>query len=376
MSVPAYTAASSTQGTITATASSPNFSNNVVQNDTVIFQQPPAIIWAAPAPVLYGTPLGATQLDATSPIQGNFSYSPSPGTVLPIGQNTLTATFTPTDIIDYTKQTATTSLTVIPATPQMSLTASANPAFTSNPVTYTAALSIPASAPSAPTGTVTFLDGTTPIGSGVVTASMATLTISAPATGSHSITAIYSGDTNYTAAASLTLTEIIQDFTIALLPGAAGTVTAPPAGQADYQLVITPLGGVTLPSAVNLTLTGLPPGMTSTFSTNVVTAGSSTANVTLQVFMPGYSALQPPPAPFGRRSLPLALGLILLPFAGRLRKTAHRFRKLAVLALAGAALAVGVTGCQTTFTPKTFPLTVTATSGTLSHTTTVNIIVQ
>lgn len=50
VSVPAYTAASSTQGTITATASSPNFSNNVVQNDTVIFQQPPAIIWAAPRP--------------------------------------------------------------------------------------------------------------------------------------------------------------------------------------------------------------------------------------------------------------------------------------------------------------------------------------
>jgi hypothetical protein len=70
------------------------------------------------------------------------------------------------------------------------------------------------------------------------------------------------------------------------------------------------------------------------------------------------------------------LGLILLPFAGRLRKTAHRFRRVAVLTLAGAALAVGVTGCQITFTPKTYPLTVTATSGTLSHTTTVNIIVE
>jgi hypothetical protein len=47
-----------------------------------------------------------------------------------------------------------------------------------------------------------------------------------------------------------------------------------------------------------------------------------------------------------------------------------------VLALAGAALAVGLIGCQIMFTPKTIPLTVTATSGTLSHTTTVNIIVQ
>jgi hypothetical protein len=108
----------------------------------------------------------------------------------------------------------------------------------------------------------------------------------------------------------------------------------------------------------------------------VVAAGTSTTNLTLQVFMPGYAALQPPPSPFGGRSLPLALGLILLPFAGRLRKTSHRFLRVAVLALAGAALAVGLNGCQITFTPKSFPLTVTATSGTLSHTTTVNIIVQ
>jgi hypothetical protein len=116
--------------------------------------------------------------------------------------------------------------------------------------------------------------------------------------------------------------------------------------------------------------------MTAAFSTDVVTAGSSTANVTLHVFLPGSSALQPPPGFLGGRSLPLALGLILLPFAGRLRKTAHRFRRLAMLALAGAALAVGLTGCQITFTPKTFPLTVIATSGNLSHKTTVNIIVQ
>ena len=374
VSVPAYTTGSSTQGTITAIASSPNFSNNVTATDTVIFQQQPAITWATPAPILYGTPLGATQLDATSPIPGNFSYSPSQGTVLPIGPNTLTATLSPTDAIDYTTNTATVSLTVIPATPLVSLTSSANPVFTSNPVTYTATLVVPAGAPATPTGTVTFYDGTTQIGSGTVVAGVATFSMMAPATGIHSIIAVYSGDINYTTATSLILAEIIQDFTFALSPGAAGTVTVPLGGQADYPLVITPLGGATLPSAVSLTLTGLPPGMTSAFSTDVVAAGSSTANVTLQVFMPGYSALHPPPGHFGGRSLPVALGLILLPFAGRLRKTAHRFRRVAVLALAGAALAM--TGCQITFTPKTFPLTITATSDKLSHITTVNIIVQ
>jgi hypothetical protein len=376
VSVPTYTPGSSTQGTITAIASSPNFSSSVTATDTVIFQQLPAIVWATPAPILYGTPLSATQLDATSPIQGSFSYSPSAGTVLSIGQHTLTATFSPTDTTDYTTSTATVTQTIIPATPLVSVTASANPIFTTNPLTYTATLTVPASAPSAPTGTVTFYDGTTLLGSGVVTASVATFATTASATAIHSITAVYSGDTNYTTATSPILSEIIQDFTLALSSGASGTVTAPLGGQAAYPLVITPLGGATLPSAVSMTLTGLPPGMTSAFSTDVVAAGSSTTNVILDVFLPGKSAMQQPSGPFRGRSLPVALGLILLPLAGRLRKAAHRYHRVAVLALADAVLAVGLTGCQITYTPQTFPLTITATSGSLSHKITVNIIVQ
>jgi hypothetical protein len=375
VSVPTYTSGSSTQGTITAIASSPNFSSSVTATDTVIFQQPPAITWATPAPILYGTPLSSTQLDATSPIQGSFSYSPSAGTVLPIGQNTLTATFAPTDTTDYTTNTASVTLTVIPATPLMTLASSANPIFTSNQVTFTATLTTPASAPATPSGSVSFYDGTTLLGSGVVTAGVATFATAAPATAIHSITAVYSGDTNYTAATSPALTEIIQDFTLAL-SGGSGTVTVSLGGEADYPMVITPVGGATLPSAINMSLAGLPPGMTSSFSTPVVAAGSSTTNLVLQVSLPGKSAMQPPRGPFGGGSLPVTLGLILLPLASKMRKAAHRFRKMALLALAGAALAVGMTGCQITYTPQSFPLTVTATSGTLSHSITVNIIVQ
>jgi hypothetical protein len=373
VSVPAYTSGSSTQGTITAIASSPNFSNNVTATDTVIFQQPPAIVWATPAPILYGTPLSSTQLDATSTIQGSFSYSPSAGTVLPIGPNTLTATFSPTDTTDYTTSKASVTQTVIPATPLMTLTSSANPVFTSNPVTFTATITTPAAAP---TGTVSFYDGTTLLGSGTVTAGVATFSMAAPATAIHSITAVYSGDTNYTVATSPVLPEIIQDFSLALSSGASGTVTVSLGGQAAYSFVITPVGGATLPAAVSMSIAGLPPGMTSTFTPSVVAASSSMTNVILQVFLPGKSAMQPPRVPFGGGSLPVALGLIMLPLAGRLRKAAHRFRKVVLLALAGAALAVGISGCQLSYTPQSFPLTVTATSGTLSHSTTVNIIVQ
>ncbi|MGP8083935.1 MAG: Ig-like domain repeat protein [Terracidiphilus sp.] len=375
VSVPASTTGRSTQGTITAIASSPNFSSSVTAADTVIFQQPPAIVWATPAPILYGTPLGATQLNATSPIKGSFSYSFSAGTVLSIGQHTLTANFSPTDTTDYTTSTATVTLTIIPSTPLLMLGSSVNPIYTSNPVTFTATLTTPAAAP---TGAVSFYDGTTLLGTGVVTASVVTYTMPAPATGIHSITALYSGDSNYSAATSPVLSEIIQDFTLTLLGGngTADTMTVPLGGHVTYPFVITPVGGAILPAAVSMSLAGLPPGMTAIFSAPVVTANSPAANVALLVLMPGNTALQPPPGPFGGRSLPVALGLILLPLAGRLRKDAHRFRTIAVLALAGAALAVELTGCHITFTPQSIPLTITATSGTLSHSATVNIIVQ
>ena len=375
MSVPAYTSGSSPTGLLTVTVSSPNFSNNVTASDTVIFQQPPPITWATPAPITYGTALSGTQLNATSPLPGSFSYSPSAGTVLGIGPNTLTVTFTPVDTTDYITGTATVTLTVVPATPAMSLGASPNPAFLANPVTFTATVSYTVTAP---TGTVAFFDGTTQIGSGVVSAGSATAVTSALTTGIHSISAVYSGDSNYTAATIGTLSEKIQDFTLTILGGSgAGTQNVPLGGQATYPLVITPVGGSTLPAAVSLSVTGVPADMTAVFSPATVAVNSATTNVTLVVMPPGKSSAQSRHKPFRGDSLPVALGMILLPFAGLLRKTAHRWRNLAVLALAGAALAAGLSGCQqSTFTPQPFTLTVTAASGPLSHSTTLNLIVQ
>jgi len=375
VSVPPYTTGSSPTGLITATISSPNFSSNVVASDTVIFQQPPTIHWATPPPIVYGTPLSGAQLDATSPLAGSFSYSPAAGTVLTVGPQTLTATFTPTDTIDYTTGTATVTLTVAPATPGLTLTGSPNPSFISNPVLFTAGI---ASIGVAPTGIVTFFDGTTQIGTGTVSAGTATITTSALTLGTHSITAAYSGDSSYTPATSGALPETLQDFTVALTGNSAvtGTATVPLNGVASYPLVITPVGGATLPAAVSMSVTGLPAGFVGVFTPATVASGSAATDVTLQVGPPGKAAIQPRPGPFGISSLPVALGLIVLPLAGRLRTGACRWRGLAVLALVGAALAVGLTGCGFNATPQASTLTITATSGSLSHTITVSLTVQ
>ena len=75
----------------------------------------PVITWTNPAAIIYGTPLGATQLNASATVPGVFSYSPAAGTILGAGSQTLSTTFTPTDAVDYAVVTSTTTLAVAPA---------------------------------------------------------------------------------------------------------------------------------------------------------------------------------------------------------------------------------------------------------------------
>ena len=76
-----------------------------------------ALNWTALPAITYGTPLSATQLDATASTQGTFSYSPVSGTVLSAGTHTLTATFTPASGGSASQTTVTTTITVNRATP-------------------------------------------------------------------------------------------------------------------------------------------------------------------------------------------------------------------------------------------------------------------
>jgi sugar lactone lactonase YvrE len=81
----------------------------------------PTITWTTPADMTYGTPLGATQLDASASIAGSFTYTladgttPAAGAVLHAGQNqVLNVTFTPTDSTDYATDTAEVEINVDP----------------------------------------------------------------------------------------------------------------------------------------------------------------------------------------------------------------------------------------------------------------------
>src|SRR5262249_51922741 len=85
---------------------------------------------------------------------------------------------------------------------------SVNPSALGQSVTFTATVS---GLVVTPTGTVTFKDGSTTLGTGTLNGSgQATFTTSALTVGSHSITAVYGGDLVYSASTSTPLTQNIN----------------------------------------------------------------------------------------------------------------------------------------------------------------------
>ncbi len=105
-----------------------NFDSSSATGTLHVNKATPTITWANPADIVYGTPLGSTQLNATasfngSPLPGSFAYTPPTATVLGVGAGqVLSVSFTPTDTTNFNNNTATVQINVAPA----SLTITAN----------------------------------------------------------------------------------------------------------------------------------------------------------------------------------------------------------------------------------------------------------
>lgn len=374
---------------ITATLDDPNhkLGNYLLTNTPgtlTIGQAVPAITWS-PASITYGTALGAAQLDASTPVAGSFSYSPAAGTLLGAGSQTLVAAFTPTDNTDYAKTAISAALIVGKATPQVGLISSATPVLSQNPVTLTATVS---SSVSTPTGSVTFLNGSTVLGSAVAlnSSGVAALTTTALPVGSDSITAVYSGDANFVTGISSAVADTIEDFSLTI-SGGSGSITSAtvmPGQTATFNFVISPLApATTLPAAIDLAVSGLPPGATYTITPQSLAAGSGSTAVTLTVTTSATAANRDAPliTPLGRRMSPLALALLLLPFARKLRRAGRRLGRVLILLavlVAGAAAVYSIGGCGGTSgqAQQTYSIFVTGTSGSLSHSTSVSLTVE
>ncbi|HEY3835187.1 MAG TPA: Ig-like domain repeat protein [Bryobacteraceae bacterium] len=316
-------------------------------------------------------------------------------TTLSVGAHSLTAVYSGnTGFAASTSSAITETVTSITATATITvLTGAPSPVDAGQSVTFTAAVS-PTPTGSA-TGTVSFYNGSTLLGTETLSSGAATFTTSSLPAGVLSITAVYSGDTELAGSTSAVLMETVST---------AYTVTAPPTpvpvaqgGSVEVSVNVPPLGGA-FNNLVTLSASGLPPGATATFNPPAVTPGSAGAPTVMTIQLATATArLLPGSGPGSSptpRQWPLA-GLVLtiaLGAAGWRTKSfaARSFsirsgsisarRMMARLVLAGALGTLigcggGFIGPPTT-QPGSFVVTITGTSGSLSVSTTVTVVVQ
>ena len=230
-------------------------------------------------------------------------------------------------------------------------------------VTFTAVVkSASAGTAATPTGSVAFLNGSTPLGSFALNAGTASLVTSQLPPGVDSITAVYSGDVDFNGNTSRSISEKVSSFALTL-----DTVsqTVFPGGEAVVALTASPTGGA-FANPITLSASGLPAGATASFEPSSITPENTAQESTLTIQTANQSAAKDFPRFFGLRSM-VAL-CILLPLVGlsRIRRKGKYGFRLMLFAIAALAAASAIGGCEGGFfvqPPQTYSITITATSG-------------
>jgi hypothetical protein len=252
--------------------------------------------------------------------------------------------------------TTTTTLTASPAT-----------APSGQAITLTATVA-PTSGSSSPSGTVTFQDGSTAIGSAPLATGKGVITVSTLSVGSHSITAAYSGDAANLSSNSNPVTVSITapttpsptppaDYSLTL---SSSTLTMSQGTPGSLMVTVAPENGFT--ASVSFTCSGLPSGWACSFAPATLSGGTS-QSTKMTVSSTNSSAWMPM-----RSRMLLALispiALFFVRFSGsRLAKSQLIFLAALTVLLAGC----GVSLKNTSQAPSTYNVTVTA-SGTSAPT--------
>jgi len=192
-------ASASLSQTVTKDASSMTLSS--APNPSVFGQSVVVTATVSAAAPGAGTPTGAvsfsdgsTNLGSANLSNGLASFTLS---ALAIGSHSITASYA--GDTNFNSSSSTLAQTVNKAATATALSSSANPSTINQSVTFTATVSVVAPGAGTPTGSVTFNDGANALSTVPLSSSgTATFTTSTLMVNSHSITAVYSGDANFT----------------------------------------------------------------------------------------------------------------------------------------------------------------------------------
>ncbi|HEV2578216.1 MAG TPA: FG-GAP-like repeat-containing protein [Acidobacteriaceae bacterium] len=257
---------------------------------------------------------------------------------------------------------------VSPAPTTTTLTVSPNPAYATQTVNITAAVSAQGTSAQPTTGTVTFYDGATSLGTQSVSlVSTATPTISTLAVGTHPITAVFTPATDtFVTSTSPVVNEVIlaSGFTIALAPG---SITMQRGASATAAIKLTSVGNFAGP--LSLTYGTLPTNASASInpgSVTLSTGGTASSTLSLNTLLKSSGSVSDIPTRPGSRALPAvfaAFALLFVPLGWARRKNLTRLLSLALLALA----LQTTTGCTNawytaaTVAPGTYQIPVIAT---------------
>lgn len=408
--VASYTTSSLTQGTHTATAaySGDNLYSATTTNGTVVIvpQGPDTLAMTISGPST--VPLGSTIPVSGTMTVGALGPVPSGSVALVDGAtNIATATVSgkPPYALSFNVNTAssplapgthkfslayagstqwaastssTASVTVSQATTTTAVTSSADTADAGASVIFTAMVSSTVTSP-APTGTVQFYDGGTALGSAVtLSGKTAAYTTTSLTGGNHSITAAYSGDTDFSASTSTALTETIESIALSST-AIAGTVS--PGQSASYTLTLTADG---VNESTSFACSSLPKGAACSLNPQTVT-GSGSTKLTITTTGSSAATMPNPLKLWTARGAPVLACVVLLIAPARRRKHLL-FLMLIAIVPALVAGCGGGSGCGMNCgggnsTPAgTYTIKVTSTTGSgssaITATTTVTLTVQ
>jgi hypothetical protein len=290
---------------------------------------------------------GSTALGTSALSNGAATFSINS---LTAGTHSITASYA-ADAADGASTSGAVSIQVNGSTPPITavtVVASPTSATTGQAVTLTASVT-----PAPGSGTVTFKDGGTAIGSASIASGSAMLTVSTLSAGSHSLTAAYGGTTS--SAVTVTITAATAptpsaDYGLTL---SSGTLSVASGSTGSLMVAVTPSNGFS--ASLSFACSGLPSGWGCSFAPSTL-SGSSPQSTKMTIGATNSSRLMLVPSKMFLAAIS-PIPFFLLGFFGR------RFRSVRWVLLCVCALTTVGCGVSTT-TPQaqssTYNVTVTA----------------
>jgi hypothetical protein len=220
-----------------------------------------------------------TAVQATIGTNGTFTAVLSTST-LAAGTYPVSYSFAADTNFNAATSAGTLTLNTVPST--TTVTSSLNPATYGQPVTLTANVSGSITG-RFPSGTVTFADDATPLGTATLTNGQATYVASAFTVATHSITVSYTGDTMYSASNATALTQTVNALTPQFTVPAAPSVNA----GSDASVTGSIAAGSSIPSGSVLVSVNSGAPVSATIQPN----GGFTANLSTSMLAVGSYSL-------------------------------------------------------------------------------------